>query len=91
MHHSADDRHAEPACQMENEANKDGKNVCMCIHKTERGADRLLNLQLGTRKKEDEDREGERERTGGWGVNNTHIIGSTDLFLCLSVSLPWGT
>ena len=41
---------------LEKEVDKDGeKNVCMCIHKTASGADRLLNLQLGTGGKEDED------------------------------------
>lgn len=67
----------------------------MRFHKTASGADRLLNLQLGTGEKEDEDGERERERVrernGGWGVNNTHITGSTDLFLCLSVSPPRGS
>lgn len=76
----------QPVCQTENEADKDRKNVCMYIHETARRADRLLNLQLGTGEKEDEDREKKREGAGGWSVNNTHITGSTDLFLCLSVS-----
>lgn len=58
---------AQPACLKGNEADKDGKNVCMCVHKTASGADRLLNLQLGTGEKEDEDTERERERNWGLG------------------------
>lgn len=52
----------QPLCQMENEANKDGKNVSMWFHKTASRADRVLNLQLWIGEKEDEDRENEKER-----------------------------
>lgn len=61
----------QPVCQTENRADRDRKNVCMYIHETARGADRLLNLQFGTEEKEDEDRERkgrERERELGVGV-----------------------
>lgn len=51
----------QPLCQMENEANKDGKNVSMWFHKTASRADRVLNLQLWIGEKEDEDRENEKE------------------------------
>lgn len=42
---------AQAVCRTENEADKDGRNVYMCIQETESGADRLLNLQLGTGEK----------------------------------------
>lgn len=42
---------AQAACRTENEADKDGRNVYMCIQETESGPDRLLNLQLGTGEK----------------------------------------
>ena len=59
MSHFAGDRyvHERTACVSHGDKDKDGKNVCMCIHKTACGADRLLNLQHGTGEKEDKDRQ----------------------------------
>lgn len=63
MHRFAGDLHGhECAARVsENRADRDGKKVCMYIHETARGADRLLNLQFGTEEKEDEERERGRE------------------------------
>lgn len=50
----------------------------------------ICSFELGKRKmktgKMRKESSREREKTGSWGVNNTHITGSTDLFFCLSVS-----
>lgn len=51
----------------------------------------ICSFELGKRKMKTgkmrkRELEREREKTGSWGVNNTHITGSTDLFFCLSVS-----